>query len=47
MITVDTAMKPITNHFSFSMMNGCRVFKKDTDVYAAPMMEVIAANRIT
>ena len=28
-------------------MNGCRVFKKDTDVYAAPMMPLVCGSYAT
>ena len=33
--------------FSFFAIAGWKVFKKETDVYAAPMMEVIAAHKST
>ena len=41
--SVEKAMKPTMNHFSFLAINGWTVLRKETEVYAAPMTDVIPA----
>ncbi len=45
MISVETAMKPMITQFSFFSIPLLNVLRKETEVYAAPIMEVIAAQK--
>ena len=42
-----TAINPTINHFSFFSIVLLNVLRKDTDVYAHPTIDVIAAHKIT
>lgn len=46
-IIVETNINPIIKYFSCLIINGDSVFRNETDVYAAPTIDVSAAARIT